>query len=904
MATGAIRLSTVYVTGPPATHGGKRVLIARLAVCGAPHVMWRDFEWHGQYVPGRRIYIALGGLVGIDFSRLATGDQAPVLDPRDIFDSLPNDYYSHLRLEQGEVLKEWFANRARRDSVIKLNTGGGKTLVGLLVCQSSIEELGMPAVYLVSDTYLVHQVCNEAERLGISVTEDFRDPAFARGDAILVATVAKLINGRSTFGRRGGAAPVVALGVIVFDDAHAAARIARQQCTAILPRGSDAYQSLLPRLRSSLIEQSASALQALVDGDATTPLRVPFWTVLAEQQAIREAFQDYVRSNDSSSTAFTWPLVQDHLAYSSLSLTRLGFEINPPCVPVDEIPSLAQCPRRVFMTATLSVSDVLVTEFDVSEADAREAITPERATDLGDRVILVPQAADYRLTDESVRDLAHAYAVGDRDQDGIVDSNPLNVIVLVPSEYRARPWLDLGARLCLVGDLPSLLADIADKAHLGLVVLVNKYDGVDLPNDACRVLVVDGVPAPNTAAETRESIALGGTDEFSWKRMQALEQGMGRGVRNSQDYCAVLVMGRDLVADISVARYRPFLSPGTRAQVSLSERLADQLQTQGLAPFREAINRFLGRDREWVRASKAASTGVGYDGTTRGISIATARRAAFKNACDNRFEDATRVLRAAIDGLSEREAGWYLEEVAMYQASSDAGAAQRTLVGARDRNRYVLRPRQSPPRQSRRATGRQARNLIDSAKDVGTSLQDWSDALRQAFGMIEFAPNGAVAAEEGMALLGRLLGFASEQPERDSSAGPDVLWWLTPRVVAVIELKTEVQAGNAISRRDANQLSGSVAWAAQDLVGVDDVVPILVHPSRQLRADANMPEGSRVLTESDLARLIDATLELESDLPADLEQWQDARVAEILGGKGLNGTTLLQTLGQRPERDL
>ena len=28
----------------------------------------------------------------------------------------------------------------------------------------------------------------------------------------------------------------------------------------------------------------------------------------------------------------------------------------------------------------------------------------------------------------------------------------------------------------------------------GLTVLINKYDGVDLPDDACRMLVVDGLP--------------------------------------------------------------------------------------------------------------------------------------------------------------------------------------------------------------------------------------------------------------------------------------------------------------------------------------------------------------------------------------------------------------------------
>ena len=30
--------------------------------------------------------------------------------------------------------------------------------------------------------------------------------------------------------------------------------------------------------------------------------------------------------------------------------------------------------------------------------------------------------------------------------------------------------------------------------HVGLVVFVNRYDGIDLPDDACRILVIDGLP--------------------------------------------------------------------------------------------------------------------------------------------------------------------------------------------------------------------------------------------------------------------------------------------------------------------------------------------------------------------------------------------------------------------------
>ena len=49
------------------------------------------------------------------------------------------------------------------------------------------------------------------------------------------------------------------------------------------------------------------------------------------------------------------------------------------------------------------------------------------------------------------------------------------------------------------------------RAHVGLVVLINKYDGIDLPDDACRVLVIEGLPGglrrPRPAGAVASAIA-------------------------------------------------------------------------------------------------------------------------------------------------------------------------------------------------------------------------------------------------------------------------------------------------------------------------------------------------------------------------------------------------------------
>ena len=71
----------------------------------------------------------------VDFNKLASDDESPApIRPSEIFHSLPrtSGKFDYLRDVQGDVLKEWFRRRKQQDTIVKMNTGSGKTPVGLL----------------------------------------------------------------------------------------------------------------------------------------------------------------------------------------------------------------------------------------------------------------------------------------------------------------------------------------------------------------------------------------------------------------------------------------------------------------------------------------------------------------------------------------------------------------------------------------------------------------------------------------------------------------------------------------------------------------------------------------------------------------------------------------------------
>src|SRR5437867_9620422 len=132
----------------------------------------------------------------VDFGkRLGKGTHETTLDPCAIYEGLDLAVdVGPLRPVQTAVLKEWHEKRrGDSDIILKLHTGQGKTLVGLLMLQSRLNEGLGPALYLCPNRYLVEQTCAQAQRFGIrTCTADSELPQeFLDGKSILVATVKK-----------------------------------------------------------------------------------------------------------------------------------------------------------------------------------------------------------------------------------------------------------------------------------------------------------------------------------------------------------------------------------------------------------------------------------------------------------------------------------------------------------------------------------------------------------------------------------------------------------------------------------------------------------------------------------------------------------------------------------------
>src|SRR5690606_12310651 len=85
-----------------------------------------------------------------------------------------------------------------------------------------------------------------------------------------------------------------------------------------------------------------------------------------------------------------------------------------------------------------------------------------------------------------------------------------NVVVLVPSEAAAKFWVDNGAAMAVGDAFSSNVARLKTSAKGNFIVFVNRYDGIDLPDAACRILVIDGLPSGDGIIDRLDNENAGG----------------------------------------------------------------------------------------------------------------------------------------------------------------------------------------------------------------------------------------------------------------------------------------------------------------------------------------------------------------------------------------------------------
>lgn len=784
----------------------------------------------------------------VDFNKLRAKDSKKPIDPIEIFRRLPKplgivDLYS----SQADVLQSWFKERQEQDTVVKLHTGGGKTLVALLMAQSTLNETKESVIYLVPTTQLVEQTLEKAKSLSINaVSYEKGKPLnddFLNARAIMVGTYNALFNGKSKFGLQGKPQPQKVAAIIV-DDAHTAFSVVREAFTLTISARDDKelYQNLTGLFRQAFndIEKIGTFDDVISGCEKNIILETPY-TAWHNQLAV-------VRTQlTNKKDSFEWPLLRDSLHLCHALVSSESFVITPIVPLIHYFPTFINADRRIYMSATIADDSDIIRTFDVKENAIKKALKSRSLAGVSERMILIP---DLMRSEEIIQNSIKAIVKW-------ISEHKLGTIILVPSNKSAEQWSDVAQVAAGSDEVVKLVSSLQKGEIFGPIVFANRYDGIDLPHNSCRLLVMSELPLGTSSYESFRASVLNGGVSMNRMLAQRIEQAIGRGARGSGDYCVVLLTGADLAAWVSKEANSKFLTHVTKAQLQMGIEVSKEItDVKGLE---HVILQSVNRDEAWVAYYAEQLAELTNENVLDELCLAqaTIERKAIELWHSGYHDKAITHIETKLhqnNELDDSTRGWLLQlaaRVAHHWGQADQ--AEDFQCRAYACNRSLLRPKTRPPYRLLTAPSQQASRIIKQFDHYDKSMRR---GLLKDLEEVAAHLNEHVSAnqfEAALDKLGNMLGFSSERHDKHGE-GPDVLWLLSGKYGLVIEAKSRKQEKNPFTKSNHGQLLVAAEWFTKYYEGYE-CIKVSVHPTNKATKNASA-DGSYALTYEKLASLI------------------------------------------------
>ena len=821
----------------------------------------------------------------VDFSkRLAKKDITKRIDPIELYDTLDRaSDKGELRTAQKAILSEWHETlRSKPDLIVKLHTGQGKTLIGLLMLQSKLNEGIGPALYLCPNNFLIEQTCLQAKQFGIAVctAEPDLPQDFLSGEMIMVASIQKLFNGLTKFGLGPKSKTI---GTLLMDDSHACIDAIRDAFCVTLPKESQAYEKLVTLFTSDLESQGAGTFADILEGDSNDVLPIPYW---AWQEKNADVTKILSKVSTAEEVKFVWPLIRDELIDCQCFISGRRIEISPHLAPLGLFGSYAKAKHRIFMSATVTDDSFLVRGLRLEPATIRNPLTFKKEKWSGEKMILIPSLIDEMLN----RSLAvKAFAPP--------KSKHYGIVALTPSFAGSKDWGAYGATIADKSTINAQIDQLRKGNFQNTLVIVNRYDGIDLPDDTCRVLVFDSKPYSEKLADRYSEGCRSSSEVTATRVARSIEQGLGRSVRGEKDYCVFVLIGAELVATVRSRESRKHLSAQTQAQIDIGleiAALAKEDVEQAAPPLSGLlglINQCVKRDPAWKEFYVERMSAIEPEVSPSSIlDVFQTELQAELSHHDGNPKQAVQTIQSLVDNeiKEDEDRGWYLQEMARYSFSFNKVESNKLQIEAHRKNQFLLKPRD----------GMQIdRITVVSQKRVGRILEwlqqftDSAEIMLRIHDILSRLTFGARAERFESALdeIGQALGFECQRPDKQWGQGPDNLWGLRDGEYLLFECKSEVDIKRAeINKKESGQMNNSCAWFKRLYSGTK-VTNIMIIPTPKVCAGGGFNDTVEIMRTKELSRFVENIRNFFEEVRAfDLHDLSEAKIQELLDSNSLS----------------
>lgn len=843
--------------------------------------------------------------------------------PDRLFRDLPRRKHASLYDHQGQVLRSYVAKAlGATDVALQLPTGSGKTLVGLLLAEWRRRKYQERVVYLCPTRQLVNQVAEEAlAKYGLTVeaftgrvknyTSEAKT-AYQDGERVAVTTYSSLFNVNPFFEDPD---------IIIIDDAHAAENYIASQWTLRInrfePQDATLFNAVAGVLKGCLTDANYARLTGSwrsVD-DASWVDKVPTHKLIEIADELRNAISENINDLDQR---YGWRMLADHLHACQLYVSSSEILLRPLIPPTWSHAPFANAKQRIFMSATLGAGGDL--ERLTGRTRIQRLAIPEgwERQGIGRRFFIFPEKS---LEPDDVLDLRHQLM-----------RKAGRSLVLTPSQADATEVVNdvtenLKFEVFTAAELETSKAGFT-AAERAIAVVANRYDGIDFPDDDCRLLFVEGLPRATNLQERFLMNRMGATLLFNERVQTRVMQAIGRCTRGLNDYSAVVVTGEDLPTYLTDRKRRSYFHPELQAELDFGIDQSTRVEAQEIL---DNFSIFLEHGQEWEEANQGildtreTATQAPFPAMDQLASV-VADEIAWQTANWNQdyvkaYEAAREVLGGLTDsGLRGYRALWhYLAGAAadMAAAEGEKGFDAHARAQYRKAKEAALgipwlinlargeTASPAPNEQANAATMLQVEQLEAQLVKLGTVHNRQFTAREKE---IRDGLRAGDTFEQAQVLLGEHLGFSAGKRESDASPDP---WWIVGEIALVFEDHANAKGDTStIDATKARQAASHPDWLREHVPASCGAViqPVLVTPAKNAKEGA-MPHLGRVAhwDLKDFRDWAEAALVTIRELrrsfqePGDLA-WR-AQAAEALTTARLDAPGLYAWLAARPARD-
>ncbi|QNU66556.1 DEAD/DEAH box helicase family protein [Ruminiclostridium herbifermentans] len=518
--------------------------------------------------------------------------------PQEMYDDYKNRKIEGIHDYQSKMIDLYLGvYQTEKDIAIELPTGTGKTLVGLLIGEFRRRKFKEKVVYLCPTKQLVNQTVEYSKKVygikavGFTGSAKNYNPndklMYQTAQSIAITNYSSLFNTNSFFGDAD---------ILIFDDAHSGESYISSNWTVLVNRfeNEDLYYCLAESIQPLIEDSTYSRLlasDATLD-DMTWFDKIPNIKLVNNHSLIKKPIDEYLKANDKNKLKYPWFNIKNNLHACNVFLSWKEIVIRTYIPPTMSYAPFINAKQRIYMSATLGKSGELERAFGVPSIKKLPMVKDWENKTIGRKFFMFPFAS---FKEEQTGEIIKK----------VTELTPRVLMIVNDNDTQEdmKSFLEENTNVeVFTGKDIEESKEAFIKSNNGFTILANRFDGIDFPNEECRMLILFDLPNATHIQEKFLISRMAAMTLFEERIKTRIVQALGRCTRSHTDYAAVCIFGDDLMN--SLLSPNKLVQFNAELQAELVFGQENSTEKSSIDEYLKLLNIFLNDRDKWEDAEE------------------------------------------------------------------------------------------------------------------------------------------------------------------------------------------------------------------------------------------------------------------------------------------------------------